>query len=352
MRIYGKRSGRNNIPRLIARSYKYYSKQQSNAKTGNSSSVTKYINSNAKASMDTEAILKTKSIEEKYQLYDKLVDFEIGQEQFSFNSLMKKYIEVKFEYKLSYPEKNSPELLKVPKESWLDEIFKSRKRHRLEIIEKNNAIIEEANQKYVDEINVYEQNMKLAYSDWLKQENEKKRIMDEYNKKIENWKWRYYRGDVEAIKEWIQCIINSVKPVGDVKFIIQSKFNENNGELYLKIVINSLYEIFAFSEYKYFPRKRELRAIEMKVRERIAHSRNLIENILYSFLYKFYYNDIGNVMNKITIDLVSDKLLVGSCWCGKEDGKHAQNKEKIIIDSCQIRICKNIQKEVESFAEN
>lgn len=173
MRIYGKRSGRNNIPRLIARSYKYYSKQQSNAKTGNSSSVTKYINSNAKASMDTEAILKTKSIEEKYQLYDKLVDFEIGQEQFSFNSLMKKYIEVKFEYKLSYPEKNSPELLKVPKESWLDEIFKSRKRHRLEIIEKNNAIIEEANQKYVDEINVYEQNMKLAYSDWLKQENEK-----------------------------------------------------------------------------------------------------------------------------------------------------------------------------------
>lgn len=180
----------------------------------------------------------------------------------------------------------------------------------------------------------------------------KKRIMDEYNKKIENWKRRYYRGDVEAIKEWIQCIINSVKPVGDVKFIIQSKFNENNGELYLKIVINSLYEIFAFSEYKYFPRKRELRAIEMKVRERIAHSRNLIENILYSFLYKFYYNDIGNVMNKITIDLVSDKLLVGSCWCGKEDGKHAQNKEKIIIDSCQIRICKNIQKEVESFAEN
>lgn len=350
MRIYGKRSGRNNIPRLIARSYKYYSKQQSNTKTG-TSSVAKYTNSNLKDSMDTEAILKTKNVEDKYRLYDKLVEFEIDQEQFSFDLLMKRYIEEKFEYKLSYPEKNSPELLKVPKESWLDRIFKSRKRHRLEIIEKNNAIIEEANQKYIDAVNTYEQNMKLAYSEWLKQENEKKRIIDEYNKKIENWKWRYYCGDVEAVKAWIQCIINSIKPVGDVKFIIQSKFNEDNGELYLKIVINSLYEIFASSEYKYFPRKRELRPIEMKVRERIAHSRNLIENILYSFLYKFYYNDIGNIINKITIDVMSDELIVGSCWCSKKDGKYAKNQEKIIIDSCQIRICKNIQKEVESFAE-
>lgn len=354
MRFYGKRSGRNNIPRLIVRSYKYYGRQQSNTRsniTNKNGNISNNIKTNNRYSMDQEAIFKTKMIQDKYHLYNGLTEWEIAhQRQFSFDSLIKKYVKKIFQYESCYPEKDTPELYNVPKECWLERIFKSKKQHRLEVIEKNKAIIEEVNQKYLKAIAEYEENKKMAYENWIKQETEEKRMIDENNKRIENWEQKYYCGDTEGVNQWIQYVIDSIKPVGDIKFLITNRFIEQGRNLYLKVAINSLYEIFAFSEYKYLPRKREIRAIEMKVRDRIAHSRKLIENILYSFIYIFYYNDIGNVINKLTIDVVSDELVLGSCWCTRENAKCVKNKKSVIIDSSQIRICKNIQKEVESFA--
>lgn len=357
MRFYGIRSGRNNIPKLIIRSYKYYERQQKNNTNRNRTNTyknsTNDINRNNKCLMEQEVVSKNLNLNEKYNLYDELIEWEIKQsKQFSFNKLMKNYVPKSFEYKLPYPVKQEPELLQVPKESWLEKIFTSRKQHRLDIIEKNTAILEKMDDQYKYALEEYKKNKEIAYLEWQKQELDKKRNIDEHNQEIEEWKWKYSFAYSEAINLWIEHIKKSIKPIGDVKFTVETKFNESNRYLYVKIKINSMKEVFAFSEYKYLPRKKEIRAVDMKVRERTEHSRKLIENILYSMLYKFYYNDIGDVIKILVVDLVSDELMLGSCWCSQKDAKCAKNRERIFIDSSQIRICKNIQKEVQSFMYN
>lgn len=354
MRFYGIRSGRNNIPKLIVRSYKYYGRQQKNNMNRNNTNtyknVTNNISRNNQYLMEQEVVSKNRNLNEKYNLYNELIEREIKEsEQFSFNKLMKNYVQKSFEYKLPYPVKQKPELLRVPKESWLEKIFTSRKQHRLDIIEKNKATLEKIDKQHRYALEEYEKNKEIAYIEWQKQEANEKRSIDEYNQEIEKWKWRYSCADSEAINTWAEHIKNSIKPIGDVKFTVETRFDEDIRYLYVKIKINSIKEIFAFSEYKYLPRKKEIRAVDMKVRERTEYSRKLIENILYSMLYKFYYNDIGDIIKRLVVDLVSDELILGSCWCSQEDAKCAKNRERIFIDSSQIRICKNIQTEVQSF---
>ena len=140
-----------------------------------------------------------------------------------------------------------------------------------------------------------------------------------------------------------------MQSIGYIHFTVKSNFVPNVRVLHLKIKINSMKEIFAFSEYKYLPRKKEIRAVEMKVRARTECSCNLIENILYATLYKFYYNDIGDSIKSLIVDVISDDLVLGSCLCSQSEAKCAKNRQRIFIDSSQMRICKNLHKEVQSF---
>lgn len=187
------------------------------------------------------------------------------------------------------------EIMNVPKESFLEKIFKSLKAKR--IIREEDANIEY--QRQMNEYNNEKQEAKTKYEN-DKSNFEKEKV--QYNKEIDEWKSQYYHGEKEAVERFIRIIMEESKYPDDFEKIYDLEYNPLEKLLIISFEMPNTTSISNKESYKYVKARDEIKAIEMKKSDFEEFYENIIFQITLKTINEIFENTEKNIISTIVFN--------------------------------------------------
>lgn len=305
----------------------------------------------------------------RHEKYNTLVASQlVAKDTFDFDSLKKNYVETKFRFSEKEPMPQSPiieiaKLTPVPKESWLETIFPSKKEFRLSVLSENEKqledikVINQHNAELAEANNLkrfagYEHRKNMAEKEHEQHELAKKESINIHNEEIDLWYTDYMAGDSEAINAYVDMLFTKYNYALDT--IADYKIGYN---IHLKKLIVDLYlaerdEIFEGNGYKYIKQRDEFEPIKFKVSELTERMRNLMVEICMATFLLLFRNDTCGHLESVVINVFNNRICCVSGSVEKEVFlKHnfALKSGKDAFLELQMRVFKQITRGVKPF---
>lgn len=321
------------------------------------------------ASQILQAEKMTSNLLRSYEKYNTLVATQISTTDiFSFELLKKKYNESQFNFFEKKPTPKSPIIeiantAPVPNESWLENIFSSKKEKRLSIISQNKKLLEDikainqhnaelAEIEYQNHVSDYEIRKNEAKIEWEKREKQKKETVEIHNAEIDLWHTAYISGDDEAITAYIDTLFSTYNYALDTIIEHQIGYNKHCKKLVVDLHLADKDEIFEAEGYKYMKQRDEFDPIKMKATALTERMRNLMVEICIATFHLLFRNDVAGHLDTITVNVFYDLV----CCTSAEVERDTFTKHNFTTRSgisafleLQMRVFKQINRGVRPF---
>ena len=203
------------------------------------------------------------------------------------------------------------ETMKVPKENFLEKIFKSLQAKRI-------VKEEEATKEYQKQMDDYNKRKEEAKQQYEKEKECFEKEKAEYNKDIDDWKSKYYNGEKEAVERFCKCIIENSEYPDDFEKSYELEYNPTEKLLIISFKMPNTTEVSNKEGYKYIKTRDEIKPVEMKKND----FEKFYENIIFQIVLKNVSEIFQNIDNNIIETIVFNGFVNG---INKSDGNEFTN---------------------------
>ena len=275
-----------------------------------------YINSQL-----SEAERMTNEIIKLYNTYDNFINTVLKRKkEFYFSNFYKKYNESAFIYNVNPPLKqNNSEHIKIPKESKLENKFKFLKNRRISKIHKKDELQKIENEQYEAELKKYENEKETAKKSFAIEENKKKECIEEYNNKVESWKFGCESREKDCIDKYMAHLLKILLDCTQNKLINKIQYDLKENTLICELFMKKEREIFPCEGYRYYKQKDTIEPIQTKRMTVNTMLKEIIPNIAIAFIDILYKNDDINIFNNIIVNVYYERKCCSSIKLSKDE---------------------------------
>jgi len=209
-----------------------------------------------RATYDTEQAKKEIN---KYQnILKETIDVD---DKLKWETLLNKQVFKAFSFKEQPPSlEEIYKRLSVPAPSFLEKIFSSKTKNRLQAEEK-------AKQVYQQEMSDFENRKDAARAEYEKQLAAFEKEKAEHNASVEKFRTDFENGDSTAIENYVRLVLEKSHYPDAIKKEFDVKYDEPSGTVVINYWLPSTSEVPRITEYKYIASRREIKPVEMKAKE-------------------------------------------------------------------------------------
>ncbi|MFI3214552.1 MAG: hypothetical protein R3Y24_14630 [Eubacteriales bacterium] len=280
----------------------------------------------------------TNDLLSKYEFYNKMSDQLLQKRNefiFSFESVKRQYETVDFYYAKEEPVLRnsvieSPNLLEVPKETWMEKIFTSKREKRLSVIAQNDSTVERIKKEnqdrkeevllaYQKELEEYEKAMKEAKELWIKSECQQEIEIQAWNESVSYQENEYANGECESVEKYVKNLITTYDYHGDIIEHAEVGYNKHYGKIVVDLYIKNRNAIFIGAGYKYLMGRDEIDIIKIKVSELNIFVKKLTTELNLATILLLVINDKMNHLEKIIVNVYHEQVCCVSTSVSKEE---------------------------------
>ena len=227
---------------------------------------------------------------------------------FDFNNYKKEYEASTFSFRSKPIFINNADKIIIPKESWLENIFKSKKEKRIECERKKSKQIEVDKINYENALMKYNDDLAKAKDEYAIAEDKRKMEIEDYNNNIELWEKNYYLGERKAVIRYLSTLISEFNLRIEFPFIksYDIDYSSKERKLFIELILNSHNNLFVNSGYKYVRTRDVIEPIIMNKKDIKKYLTMMYSDIPLGFLKLFFENDDAKIIDVIEINVRSD----------------------------------------------
>ncbi|HYE08741.1 MAG TPA: restriction endonuclease [Patescibacteria group bacterium] len=182
--------------------------------------------------------------------------------------------------------------LRVPKKSFFESIFSSLKKKREELEIK-------AETQYKEEKSKYDAEKDTAFMKYQTQKEKFDKEQEDHNNSVRTWKKDFENAVPEAIEKYIDVVLGNSEYPEDFNNEYEVQYEPNSKALIVSYVLPNTDQIPKISGHKYVASAKEIRPIEMKVKE----FNSFYDNIIFQVCLRTIH-EVFEAMYEPFIDLV------------------------------------------------
>ena len=185
--------------------------------------------------------------------------------------------------------------LGVPKESFIEVIFKSKREKRI-------ALEKQAQEEFNREINKYEYEKNESLAKWEKEKEVFEKEQSEYNAEIDNWKSKYEVGETDAIEKYINDVLsNSEYPSAfGTEFTVD--YDKQSQILIVSKYLPNTDVVPHIIGYKYIASSKSIKENCMKDKEQNTFYDNIIKQSALKTIYEIFSSDYSKNIKSVVFN--------------------------------------------------
>ena len=252
----------------------------------------------------------TNNLLNQYKNYNNFInDILLSKRFFYFDSFKQKYEENKFFFNKAVPQmKNDSKKIKVPNESNIS--FFSNRRKKIQ--EKKQLMEQKELEEYTLLMNRYEYEKNVAFSEFQKAEEQRKRLIENSNNNIDNWKKGCTLYDKLCIEHFLARITKFFVNKTNDKLVNKIRYDYTNNKLIFEIFMKKEKDIFPCEGYRYYKQRDSIEPITMKKNSISRMLKDIIPNIAISFTDLLYKNDELKLFEHIIVNVFYERKCCSS----------------------------------------
>ena len=269
---------------------------------------------------------------------------------FDFDLLRNKYIEEYFIYNKVKPKYvDNASLIKVPKQSKLENFVKPLQNRRLNLEKKfkEQQIIDQNN--FNERLEAYNEEKEKARFDFEKDEKLRKKKIEAQNKRVDKFEKDYYNHSVGIQEKFLNTLLNKYLQSYTTNMFdkYEIKYDDIDKTVVFDLTMSDVYNFFEYSKCKYIKTRNELSYSYYKDSEIKKEFINLLPNIALGFTNLFLNNDLNNSIDCVFINIIYNEVCLLSLVVTKDEFKvlNAYHLE----DLKNIRLFKSLTHGVKPF---
>lgn len=266
----------------------------------------------------------------------------------NFDNLKKQFIPKDFVFRDKPMFIDNSSKIVVPKEIWIEKIFKFLKKKRLILQKLKQDQMKVDRENYENLVKKYEKDLEQAKIKYNMEEASRKKDIDDFNFKIDNLKTNYLEGNNDAITNFYNIAIKENNINRNIKFIknYQIKYFENTKKIILEINLNNVDEYIKYSGYKYVKSRDSIEPVLALKKDVQTYLLHMLSCVTIGYLKFIFNNDIGNNLNEVIVNSKYYDNYFCSILMKKESYIKIENKNELIAYENYIKIPKTLNRPI------